>query len=74
MNAVGGIGSAGATSHRADAWSASHLGVGISHIGCTAFMAADNRLDTVCMLVESIEQVEKALSRHTEKGIYTQQS
>ncbi|MNL15555.1 hypothetical protein D3C87_1365460 [compost metagenome] len=55
VHADAGVGGAGAARDKADAGLAGQLAIGLGHIGGAAFLAADDRLDRIGVLVERVD-------------------
>ena len=72
VNSVGCIRCPGPACHGADARLAGHLGVRVGHIGGGPFLAADDGLDAVLVIVQPIQEVKKAFAGNAEHGFRPQ--
>ncbi len=68
MDSGGGVGRAGAAGDEGDARAAGHLAVGIGHVGDSAFLPADGKVD-LRRVMERVEHGEEAFARHREDAV-----
>jgi hypothetical protein len=71
MNADAGIRRARSACHKANARAAREFAVGLRHIGCTAFLAADNESDVLAGFIKCIEHREITLTGNAERHVHT---